>query len=374
MAEYSRIARGSFVTAASPVSQFVPLPFQPTSVMLTNLTAYNTPAQYAVTRAFWDIAAGNGTASIEYLESASAPWIIAADSVATGGISQFAQGLSLQFGPQQQIASIAKATPTVVVTASAHGYSVGDYVLLQGLYQSATTGMAQIAGIPFQITAVGSTTEFTITWNTNQSNYTALSGSPAGAFVMKILNPALYLPAVDFVSAINTSNGLITTTTNHNFVVGQEVAFRIPSAFGTTQLNSLPNNSIPGSPVYYYVSVVNSNTTFTISPIPVGLTAFNTNLVFSAIPGESFAQVVPVGDVNSGGVAFSGGALYPSPTFPTFSGGVGTINGPAISGAFVNNTRQGFSVGLGVGAVQPSALLLTASSTYTWEAKFFDFG
>jgi len=89
-------------------------------------------------------------------------------------------------------------------------------------------------------------------------------------------------------------------------------------------------------------------------------------------------QVVAVGDINSGGAAYSGGALYPSPSFPTFSGGAPTINGPAINGAFVNNTAQGFTIGLGSGAAattnSASAPLLTASSLYVWTALLFDFG
>ena len=373
MTEYSRIARGSFTTAASPVTQVIYLPFQPTQVKLTDVTAYTTPAQYSVTTAFWDISMGQGTAAIEYLESASAPWIIAADSVATGGISTFGAGLALQYGAPIGISGIVKATG-VVTTTAAHGYSVGDVVTFQGLAQSSSTGMNQIAGIPFQITAVGSTTTFTIVWNLNQSNYTALSGSPTGAFVKKILYPFLYLPGVNFIEAINTTTGLITTTTNHNFVVGQQIAFRIPAAWGSTQLNSLPDVVNPGSPLYFYVSAVNSNTTFTVANFPSGVTAYNSNQPFASVPGEQFPQVLAVGDVNSGGWPYTGGNLYPSPSFPTSTGGMSTINGPAVQGAFVNNTRQGFTVGLGVGAVQPSALLLTASSLYVYEATYFDIG
>jgi hypothetical protein len=55
--------------------------------------------------------------------------------------------------------------------------------------------------------------------------------------------------------------------------------------------------------------------------------------------------MVAVGDVNTGGLAISSGsALYPSPVV----NGVSTINGPAISGAFVNNTRQGFIIGAAI--------------------------
>ena len=374
MTEYSKIARGSFTTAASPVAQVVNLPFQPQRVKLLNYTAYSAPAQYAVTEANWDIAMGQGVATFDYLESASAPWIEAADYVATSGISTFSAGLMLQFGAQEQISGITKASAAVVTTASAHGYSSGDVVVFQGLVQSATTGMQQIAGMPFTITVLSSTT-FSIPWNTNQSNYTALSGSPTGAFVKKVLYPFLYLPGVNFVSAVTTgSTTTITTTTSHNFVVGQEIAFRIPSAYGTSQLNSLPNAALPGSPVYGYVTSVTSNTVFVCSINSTGFTAFNSNQTFASVAaGLSFPQVLAVGDVNTGGLVISAGsALYPSPQFPTSSGGASTINGPAINGAFVNCTSQGFIVGLGVGAVQSSALLLTASSLYIYEAYSYD--
>lgn len=372
MAEYSRLASGTFTTAASPVTQVVNLPFQPQRVRLRNVTAYTSPAQFAVPYAEWDVNMAQGTAIMEYIESASAPWIVAVDSVASLGISTFAAGQLLQFGPQLQIASTTKATNTIT-TASAHGLSTGDVVILEGLYQSPTTGMPQISLMPFVVTVTAPTT-FTINWNLNQSNFTNLSASPTGAFVRKVLFPFLYVPGTSFISAISTgSTTTVTTTAPHNFVAGQEIAFRIPSAYGTIQLNALPNNTTPGSPVYFYVTSVISNTQFVCNANTTSATAFNSNQTVASVPGLQLPQVVGVGDVNTGGVAFSGGNLYPSPIVPSFSGAP-TINGPAINGAFVNNTSQGFTVGLGVGAVQASALLLTASSTYIWEATYFDFG
>lgn len=394
MAEYSKLASGTFTTSATPVAQVVNLPFQPQTVKLYNVTAASAPATNAVTQAFWDVNMGQGNAIIQYINAASSPWTVSADFVTSFGISTFSAGLALQYGPQIQIASIAKANPTVITTAAAHGLSVGQVVILEGLFQSATTGMPQMSLMPFVITAVGSPTTFTILWNSNQSNYTALSGSPAGAYVRQVLYPWLYLPGDNFINAmlfsgattsgstffptspasVPTNQTWISTTNNHNYVVGQEVGFRIPTAYGTTQLNELPNNSIPGSPVYYYVSQVLSNNAFAIALNSTGFTAFNTNETVASMVGQSLPQVVAVGDVNSGGTPYSGGALYPSPSFPTFSGGVPTINGPAISGAFVNNTSQGFVVGLGTGTANTSALLLTASSQYIWEAFYFDYG
>ena len=371
MSEYSKIVRGSFTTAASPVAQVVNLPFQPQRVKLLNYTAYSAPTQFAITEANWDVAMGQGNTAIEYVSAASAPWIPAVDFT-SNGISTFGGGLSLQFGAQIQISGITKANPAVVTTGSAHGYSTGQVVLFEGLYQSSTTGMPQICGMPFVITVTGSTT-FTIPWNTNQSNYTALSASPTGAFVKRVLYPFLYVPGGSIISAITTgTTTTVSTTTPHNLVVGQEVAFRVPSAWGTTQLSSLPNAVIPGSPVYGYVTSVASNVQFICNINSSSFTAFNSNPTVASVPGLTFPQVIPVGDVNTGGVAYSGGALYPSPSFPTFSGGAATINGPAISGAFVNNTSQGFVIQNGAGNVQASALLLTASSLYIYEAFLYD--
>lgn len=368
MTEYSRAAKGTFTSTGA--SKAIYLPFQPTLVRLTNYSAAATPANHGVPFANWDSNMGQGFA-VEQVFNATP--VLSTDVVTSNGISTFGAGLALQFGAQQQIIGATKASP-IVFNVTAHGYSVGDIIMLEGLYQSATTGMPQIAGMLFQISAVGDADHFTVVWNGNQSNYTALSGSPTGAFVRKVLYPFLYLPGVNFISAVTTgTTTTITTTTAHNFVVGQEIAFRIPSQWGITQLNSLPNNTIPGSPVYGYVTSITSNTVFVCNINSTGFTAYANNPTVASVPGLTFPQVLAVGDVNSGGAAYSGGALYPSPSFPTSSGGVSTINGPAISGAFVNNTRQGFLIGAGAGATDTSSVLVGANgNVILWEAYYLD--
>jgi hypothetical protein len=373
MTEYSRYAKGSYTLAATGNTQVVYLPFQPSVVKLYNETAYAGFSASTIPWAVWDAGSqAQGTAIVGYV--ASGP-VLQTGQVLTQGISTFAAGLALQYGPQQQIIGATAANP-IVVNVTAHGYSVGDVVILEGLFQSATTGMPQIAGIPFSISAVGDANHFSIVWPGAGSNYTALSGSPSGAYVRKVLYPYLYLPGVNFIEAITTgSTTTVVTTTNHNYVVGQEIAFRIPTVWGTTQLNSLPNNLIPGSPMYGFVTSITNNTTFVCNINSTGYTAFNTNQPVASVSGQQFPQVVAVGDVNTGGVQYTGGSnYYPSPAFPTSSGGISTINGPAIQGAFVNNTRQGFSVGPGnakvgaAGADTSSHLSGTTSDVVLWEA------
>lgn len=374
MTEYSRMARGSYTVTGSapPAAKIINLPFQPDYVELINYTAAATPAQNGVPFAFWDAAMGQNTA---VMQAFNATPVLTTDDVTSGGISTFSAGLLLQYGANMQISGITKANPAVVTTASAHGLTSGDVVIFTGLYQSASTGMPQIDGIPFTVTVTGATT-FTIPWNTNQSEYTALSGSPSGAFVKKVLYPYLYAPGAAIISAITTgSTTTIDTTSAHNFVVGQEVAFRVPTSWGTYQLNSLPNTTIPGSPVYGYVVAVTDYNTVVVNVNSSSYTAFNSNQPFADVSGQQFAQIVAVGDVNTGGEPISSGSvLYPPPFVrPIGTTTVNTINGPAIRGAYVNNTSQGFVIGAGAGVTLTSAYLGgTSGDVIYWKAYLHD--
>lgn len=364
MAEYSRMRRGTFTSTGA--AQPIYLPYKPDAVNMWNYTAGATPANHGIPRARWDVGMGQGYALVDLFNATP---VLTMDDVQANGIETFEAGLSLQYGAQVQISGITKADPAVVTTGSAHGYTTGDVVIFQGLYQSSTTGMPQIDTIPFVVTVTGTTT-FTIPWDTNQSEYTALSGSPSGAYVRKVLYPFLYAPGVSFIEGLTLgSTTTVDTTTPHNLLAGQQVAFRIPDAFGTTELNSLPNDTVPGRPAYGYVQSVTDSTTVVVSIDSSNYTAFDTDLAFADVDGQNFAQIVAVGDVNTGGIAYSGSDLYPSPQVNS----VDTINGPSINGAFINNTRQGFIIGAGAAAGDASSALVGSSSDVIyWEAFLYD--
>lgn len=364
MAEYSRLARGSFTSTGN--TQTIYLPFMPNIIKMTNFTAAGTPANHGIPFAQWDSSMAQGTAVANLFNATP---VLTTGNVASGGFTTFSAGLMFQFGAQQQITGATAANP-IVFTVTAHGYSTGDWVMFEGLYQSSTTGMPQISSMPFQITVTDANT-FSVVWPGAGSNYTALSGSPAGAYVKKILYPALYAPGVSFIEAITTgATTTVVTTTPHNLSVGSEVAFRIPPQWGTTQLNSLPNATIPGAPKYNHVISVTNSTTFVVNANSTSYTAFNTNIAVTAVPGLTPAQVIAVGDVNSGGQTISAGSVfYPSPVV----NGVSTINGPAINGAFINNTRQGFMIGTGSAGSDSSSVLVGANTNVIfWEAVLTD--
>jgi len=374
MAEYSKIARGSFTSTGQ--AQIINLPFQPSYVQFTNYTnAFTAAAASQVVSAEWYASMGQGFA-VQTVYDATPDLVT--DAVITGGISTFSAGQLLQFGPTMTVTDITKADPAQV-TVTAHGLKSGDVVILMGLFETASTGMSQIDGIPFTVTVIDAN-NFTIPWNTNQSNYTVISGAATGTPRMKkVLYPYIYFPGVSFITDIdlNTPTGYttISTTDAHNFVVGQEVAFRIPDQWGTVELNSLPNTLVPGSPVYGYVVSVTDYNTFVVNIDSTAFTAFNTNQTVASVPGLSYPQVVAVGDVNTGGVQISAGSqLYPPPYFvPIGTTRINTINGPAIQGAFVNNTSQGFIIGSGAGVnVTGSVLVGAEGDVIHWMAIYPD--
>lgn len=347
---------------------------------MINYTSAGTAAANDVIYAQWDANMGQGKAVIEAVTAATLA--LKTDIVSTGGISTFAAGQLLQYGTAKQVVSTTKSASPTNIEVTAHGFTSGDVVVFQGLYSTQyTAGMAQLDGIPFTITVVNAD-NFTIPWDTSGTNYTSLAASPSGAKVKKVLYPYLYFPGISFISAITLgTTTTISTTHAHNLVVGQEVAFRIPTvrgyptAWGTTGLNSLPNNLTPGAPAYGYVVEVTDYNTVIVNINSSSYDAFNVDIPIANVAGMSFPQMVAVGDVNTGAMPISSGsALYPPPQYtPIGTTGVNTINGPAIRGSYVNNTSQGFIIGSGAGATLTSAFIGgTAGDTILWRAYLHD--
>ncbi len=377
MAEYSRMASGQVVSTGGATA--VVLPFIPNFIAIQNRTRLVAGA--GVTSASWMTDMGQGSAVLDTFGT-GAQFIAPVGGTSSGalvsgtGFTTIQAGLALQYGPTVFLGAgggITKANGPTITTTSAHGLVVGNVVVFSNLYQTSSTGMQQIAGIPFQVVTVGSPTTFTINWNTNQSNYTAIStgGLNTLASFKQVLYPALYGPDIAVISAITLgATTTIKTTMPTNVVVGQEVGFRIPSVWGSIELNELPNVIIPGSPIYGYVISVTDSTTFVVNINSSAYTAYNSNQPFASFVGLRYPQVVPVGDVNTGGLPISAGSqLYPSPNvFNGFQGSVtvpvSTINGPAIQGAFFNATFQGFIIG--------SSISGTAADQIYWRAYMHD--
>lgn len=99
--------------------------------------------------------------------------------------------------------------------------------------------------------------------------------------------PQYYQPSVfTVVGIVLGASTLVTTSVNHNYVIGQLCRLLIPSAYGTVQLDEQEGivNSIPAANQV----VLNINST--------GFNLFNP----SPVQGPTPPQIVAVGDYNSG--------------------------------------------------------------------------
>lgn len=213
MAEYSRMAKGSYTVTtgtlgvSAPSAKIINLPFKPDFVELINLTQAVTPTTHGIPFAYYDAAATPVVVSSKNYDTIvqvfNATPVLTTDSVLQGtGISVFSAGQLLQYGPLQghnQGAitdfSITAASPAVV-TATGHGLTTGNVIIFENLYQTATTGMQQMAGIPLTVTVVNANS-FSVNWNASGSNYTvfntATSTGNVGTYKL-VLYPYLYAP------------------------------------------------------------------------------------------------------------------------------------------------------------------------------------
>ena len=186
--------------------------------------------------------------------------------------------------------TITQAGPAVA--SATQSFNTGDVVLI-----TKSTGMLQIAGMPFTVTKVnGSSFDLT---NLDASGF----GAAASAFQVQKLNyQAAYYPKRRFITNISAAaSAIITMSVTHGFTVGQQVRIIVPSGWGMTQMNNLLGtitaiNATDGSGFTNTITVNINSSAFTAF-------AFPTSAV--AATGVGFPQVVPVGEAattNAGGV------------------------------------------------------------------------
>ena len=175
-------------------------------------------------------------------------------------------------GPAVTGTTISQASSAVC--AATNTYSNGDTVRIYG-----STGMLQISGMAFTISSV-SGSGFTLS-GLDSSGFSAA----ASAFTVRKIDP-LYgvAPQFYYVTKITqATQGVVTTSQIHDYVVGQLLKLTIPSDMGMVELDQ----------VTVQVVAVTSHT-FTISANTSAFTAFAFP-ASTAAPNVKFASVAPVG-------------------------------------------------------------------------------
>jgi len=116
------------------------------------------------------------------------------------------------------------------------------------------------------------------------------------------IEPQWYNPSLFFISAVSTGRTTtITTTVNHNYVVGQNIRLLIPRFYGCWQINGQQG---------FVLSIPAAN------QVVVGINSQVCDpFISDPVYGPTPPQIIAIGDINTGLISSTGRDL-PSTTIP----------------------------------------------------------
>lgn len=270
----SLVATGSFISDAAARTIEFPQPID--YFVIRNRSTWGT-APTAVVESTWyrGYAAGQATHISEGGGSA-----LTATATAAGGAGfiEINQSTLLDGALVATGTAVSNANPSVVTDATSP--AVGDIVRMLN-----TTGMLQIAGLEFEVTAVNPGVSFTLGY-LNAAGYAAAATNAD----YRIVNQARYLPRRRWITMITAANpAVITTSIAHGYAVGDRITIKNPDAnFGMPQINGLTAT---------ITAVTASTITTDINAAAFTAFAFPTSAI--AATGVTHPHIVPFGEVST---------------------------------------------------------------------------
>lgn len=268
----SLIAQGTFTSTGA--ARAIELPQQPHYFCVRNRSTWGT-APTAVVQSEWYFGYGNGQATTITEGGASA---LTATAIAAGGVGFTFVNLTDQAtGALVNTPGTAITAANPAVASDAATPAVGDIVRLFN-----TTGMLQIAGLDFTVTAVNPGVTYSLGY-LDASTWAA----PATNVIYRRIPPKYYSPYRRWITGITQANpAVITVSVAHNYLVGDKIRVIVPNQFGMTQINGL---------LATITAVTASTITTDINS--AAFTAFAYPISAIAAAGVSFPHIVPVGEV-----------------------------------------------------------------------------
>jgi len=266
------IAQGHFTSTGAATT--IELPRQPHYFVITNRSTWGT-APTAVTRSEWYHGFGDGQA-ITLTEGGGSA--LTGTAIAAGGAGFTLVDLTDQTPGALVATGTAATNATPIVVADATSPAVGDIVRMYN-----TTGMLQIAGLDFTVTAVTAGVNFTL-------GYAVGAGYAAAATNAdyRVIPQKYYSPSRRWITNITAANpAVISVTVLHNYLVGDRIVIHNPDAnFGMPEIDGLEAT----------ITAVTANTITTdINSAAFTAFAYPTSAVAAA--GVTHPHVTNVGEV-----------------------------------------------------------------------------
>lgn len=289
---FTIVTQGTFIQPATAVAQIIPLPSGADYFKTYNYTKMLAAAPTGCVMGEWfggGITAVND--GIRWRKAGSAALLADAFSVATAS-----NGFTYVSSPPQPEAALTGTTITNTSPAIAtvtNTYSEGDVVTI---YNS--VGALMYSGMSFTISSVSGSGFTLLGLNT--------PGSAATAFTVRRVSKLMPVePRFLYVTGVTkASQGVVTVSEKHQYVVGQKVEFTIPGSFGMVQLNNYyqPQN-LPAviTAVTDYTMTINVNTTnFTTFAFPSSASSPTAQLFATVTSAGQSTQFNPITNVQTG--------------------------------------------------------------------------
>lgn len=231
---FSGTMQGAFISTGAPY--LITLRSGFSWMWVKNLTQIAAAAANQGIEFYFDpIAMANGS-GIEYSAITTAATGAMKASIMAANTGFFVYDSSIQsIGAMLPITSIDNSAIPVVSSTNTTGLLANSTMVK--IYN--TAGALQFAGMDFTVGAVVADTSFQLLYAPQ-----IVAAAGPGSYAIVPYNP-IYYPQTRYITAITAQAGtgyaVVTTSIPHGFVVGQKIAFSIPSvtstAFGMTQLD-----------------------------------------------------------------------------------------------------------------------------------------
>lgn len=336
------IAGGSFTSDASVARQVVQINERPDLIWVRNRTAWGDDAAETSVESWWRY--GMAQDSAQTVDQAVTSGILSSEAVTANGFRVYNTAQPPTYAANT-ISAISNANPAVATVDSSTGsINVGDVIRVTN-----STGMLQIAGYDFSVTAVSLNTSVTLNFDAQNEAAAATDGE-----IRLIIPNHMYprhryiVPVGGLLGIDQASQCVVCTSVYHDFTVGEKVTFRVTSDFGMSEINNVVGTVVSignASGAAYSTAIAANYNALKVDIDTSGFSAF-------ALPASATAAA----------------GFQPAMILPAGSGPYPNANPPYVSTNAAFDNRNQWQIVMG------SNIITSTSAVYDWAAyKYADF-
>lgn len=293
---FTILTAGSFTSTGVGVK--IPLPSSADYFKTWNVTQYAAASPTAVIGGEWfgpKFGAGASAANsgLRWKKSGSSAILIDSFSTATAsdGFTYVTESPVVEAQAANAITAISAASPAAVLQTNT--YAENDILRIYS-----TTGMLQIAGMPFQISTVTGSG-----YNLIGLRAAGFAAAATAGFTRRISKYAAVDPEMLYITEITKASQAVVRTSvdpTAYYVVGNKIHFSVPSSFGMTEINQMTGTIVSVSSANYTVTVDIDSTAFTTFAFPASTASPTAALFATYAPAGSKTSYDPITLVQTG--------------------------------------------------------------------------